>query len=711
MSGLGLEAPPPGLLPDILPEPYEVKTLLGEGSFGRVYRAHQSVPLEREAAVKVLKPGLDTVQVISRFEAERHTLGLLDHPNIARVYDAGYTTDGRPFFVMELVDGESLTRFSNRWGLSLRERIGLFLRVCEGVRHAHQKGIVHRDIKPSNILVTIPEEGDAIPKVIDFGIAKATSPLMTPGGTMTRGQQMLGTPDYMSPEQAVSDPDIDTRADIYSLGAVLYELLTGVTPFGRRQLSKASLSEIERVVTEEEPSAPSVMLKDSSPVLNDEEPATRETWRNSLRGDLDWIVLKAMEKDRERRYHTTAGLMNDLERYLEYRPVEARPPSLTYLTGKMLRRFSRNRIAAALAFLTLFVLVAGSWGVAWQWHRAQENARSEFRERQRAEGHLFSLEMKVAENLLQTGKPDQALAYLARAVRRNPDEPLAANRIVSILTQRNFSLPVLRERELGGGIFDFAFASDGQSLFACTKDGRILSYDLHSRSSSGMEVRFPNVFRLTGSPDGKMLMALSARNTVRLWEAATLSPAGPEIPFGAPVTFAVFHPTQRQAAISLENGTIEIRDLRTGELKNRLEHGGWLREAQWDPDGNRIISCSSTGMAKVWDSEGREIHSLPHQSAVMSAVFSPDGKTIVTACYQGYAQLWDADTGGALLEPLYHGRVVAKAYFSPSGSRVLTLSRDRTARFWSRYTGKQLGNSLHHPTWVKLARFSKDGGR
>ena len=346
---------------------YRLLEEIGEGGFGTVYMAEQQHPVRRMVAFKIIKLGMDTRQVIARFEAERQALAMMEHPNIAKVLDAGATETGRPYFVMELVKGVPLGEYCDDEGLSTVERLKLFVQVCHAVQHAHQKGVIHRDIKPSNVMVTL-HDGRPVPKVIDFGIAKATNARLTEKTLFTEYRQLVGTPEYMSPEQAeMSGLDIDTRSDIYSLGVLLYELLTGTTPFDSRELRRGGFGEIQRIICEEDPPTPSTRLSamvttpDASASLPDiarnrrTDPASL---RRSVRGDLDWIVMKAMEKDRTRRYATAQELAQDIERHLGNEPVAASPPSASYRFHKMVRRnrgtigltaflYQRDRVATS----------------------------------------------------------------------------------------------------------------------------------------------------------------------------------------------------------------------------------------------------------------------------------------------------------------------------------------------------------------------------
>jgi serine/threonine protein kinase len=332
---------------------YKLLEQIGEGGMGVVYMADQQVPIRRRVALKIIKAGMDTRQVIARFEAERQALAIMDHSNIARVLDAGATDSGRPYFVMELVRGVPITQFCDENKLSVRDRLELFVQVCHAVQHAHQKGIIHRDLKPSNVLVTL-HDGRAVPKVIDFGVAKAMGQQLTEKTMFTAFNQMVGTPLYMSPEQAeMTSVDIDTRSDIYSLGVLLYELLTGTTPFDQKRLHTAGFDEIRRIIREEEPPKPSTRLSTSETLASIAANRQTEPARLSraVSGELDWIVMKCLDKDRSRRYETASNVAADLQAYLLDKPVQARPASAIYRFRKFVRR---NKVVLVTAALILF---------------------------------------------------------------------------------------------------------------------------------------------------------------------------------------------------------------------------------------------------------------------------------------------------------------------------------------------------------------------
>jgi serine/threonine protein kinase/tetratricopeptide (TPR) repeat protein len=348
--------------PGTLIGPYKLMEQIGEGGMGLVFVAEQQHPVRRKVALKVIKPGMDTRQVVARFEAERQALALMDHPNIAKVHDGGETTSGRPYFVMELVKGVPITEHCDQNQVPVRERLELFLDVCQAVQHAHQKGIIHRDIKPSNVLI-MSQDGTPLVKVIDFGVAKAVGQQLTDKTIYTQFAQLVGTPLYMSPEQAgQSGVDVDTRTDIYALGVLLYELLTGTTPFDRERLSKASYEEIRRIIREEEPPKPSTRISTlgkAATTLSTQRKTDPKRLSQLCRGELDWIVMKALEKDRNRRYETPSAFAGDVQRYLRDEPVQACPPSLGYRVRKFARR---NKGPVLAASLLLLALVAGTIG-------------------------------------------------------------------------------------------------------------------------------------------------------------------------------------------------------------------------------------------------------------------------------------------------------------------------------------------------------------
>jgi len=394
--------------------PYKLLQQIGEGGMGIVFMAEQTKPVQRFVALKIIKPGMDSRQVIARFEAERQALALMDHPNIAHVFDAGTTETGQPYFVMELVKGVPVTRYCDEHRLTVRERLELFIPVCHAIQHAHQKGIIHRDLKPSNVLVAL-YDGRPVPKVIDFGVAKATGPKLTERTLFTEFGAIIGTFEYMSPEQAVLNQlDVDTRTDVYTLGVLLYELLTGTTPFDHQRLKITALAETLQIIREEDPPRPSTRLSTTSDLPSIA--ANRGTEPTRLRGlvqvELDWIVMKCLEKDRDRRYETANGLVHDVERYLADEPVQAGPPSAAYRFRKFARR---NKVALATSVIVAASLLLGTVVSVWQATlalRAERLAESrleaeqEARQQATAETKKATAINDLLRQMLETANPD-----------------------------------------------------------------------------------------------------------------------------------------------------------------------------------------------------------------------------------------------------------------------------------------------------------------
>jgi serine/threonine protein kinase len=413
-EGAFLEAPAAGVTATLHQEsgeqlgtligPYKLLQQIGEGGMGVVYMAEQTEPVKRRVALKIIKPGMDSRQVIGRFEAERQALALMDHPNIAKVLDAGTTASGRPFFVMELIKGIPITKYCDERHLSLRERLELLIPVCQAIQHAHQKGIIHRDIKPTNVLIA-QFDGRPVPKVIDFGVAKATAQTLTERTMFTELGQIVGTVEYMSPEQAeLNQLDIDTRSDIYSLGVLLYELLTGSTPFNKQTLRDAAFHEMLRIIREDEPLKPSTRLStiDTLPFVAANRSVEPARLSNTVKGELDWIVMKALDKDRARRYATADSFAGDLKRYLNDEPVHAHPPSAAYRFRKFAHRY---RAALTTTALLITLLITGAAVSTWQAIRA---TRAEARARHNEARALMEQQKAKAAAVAETEQRKRA---------------------------------------------------------------------------------------------------------------------------------------------------------------------------------------------------------------------------------------------------------------------------------------------------------------
>ncbi len=502
--------------------PYKLLEEIGEGGFGSVFMAEQQRPVQRRVALKIIKLGMDTRQVVARFEQERQALALMDHPNIARVLDAGATEAGRPFFVMELVKGKPITTFCDEGRLSIDERLELFAQVCTAVQHAHTKGIIHRDIKPSNVLVNV-QDSKPCAKVIDFGIAKATAAKLTDKTVFTQHAQIIGTPEYMSPEQAQSSLDIDTRTDVYSLGVLLYELLTGTTPFSGSDLRSAAYDEIRRIIREVDPPHPSKRLSQETQTLAGVASVRRSEPRKlgtTVRGELDWIVMKAIDKDRHRRYETASGLASDVRRYLAGEAVMAAPPGTAYRLRKFIRRNRTPVIAASLVVLALVLGVIGtSIGLLTansERAAALEAKSSEMHQRTVAQSRLaesqatvkFLDDMLAASDPLAQGKDVTVRKVLDRAAKSMSGQfekrPLVAARLHATIARTYMGLGeyatalshgkealALNRRELG--------ATDPETCRATNELGALLTKSgAHAQAESLLKQAIADHQRLFG---------------------------------------------------------------------------------------------------------------------------------------------------------------------------------------------------------------------
>ena len=424
-----LADPPPIEGPGTVIGRYKLLEQIGEGGFAIVFRADQTHPVRRAVAVKIIKPGMDSRQVIARFEAERQALAVMDHPNVAKILDAGTTHSGRPYFVMELVKGVPVTRYCDEHRLTPRQRLELFLPVCQAVQHAHHKGIIHRDLKPSNVLISI-YDGQCVPKVIDFGVAKATGSKLTDRTMFTGLGAVIGTPEYMSPEQAeLNQVDIDTRSDVYSLGVLLYELLTGTTPLDRERVRKATLVEVLRSIREEEPAKPSTRLGVTAqlPHIASRRGLDAKQLSGILKGELDWIVMKALEKDRNRRYETATGLARDIQRYLDDEPVLACPPSGVYRVKKFIRRHTVGVLAGSAVVGALAVgLGLSTWLYVREKDARQqaESATAREREARRQAEIATAREMQIRLRSMADGK-----LFQAKFLARNRDHPASERQV------------------------------------------------------------------------------------------------------------------------------------------------------------------------------------------------------------------------------------------------------------------------------------------
>jgi WD40 repeat protein/serine/threonine protein kinase len=676
--------------------PYKLLEQIGEGGFGVVFMAEQTQPIRRKVAVKVIKPGMDSRQIIARFEAERQALALMEHPNIAHVLDAGATASGRPYFVMELVRGVPITQFCDDNQQTLSERLELFVAVCQAVQHAHQKGIIHRDLKPSNVLVTL-DDGTPLVKVIDFGIAKALGQERLTDKTLFTGfAQMLGTPLYMSPEQAeLSRQEADTRSDIYSLGVLLYELLTGTTPFDKDRLKEASFDEIRRIIREEEPAKPSTRIStlgQAATTVSANRQSEPRRLSQLFRGELDWIVMKALEKDRNRRYESASAFAADVQRYLNDELVEARPPSALYRFRKLVRR---NKRVVAMASFAAAVLVVGVAALVVSNVRIgrEKQQKEEALERERLNSYYQRIALAdqewSANNLLRMQQllddcPEDLRGWEWHYLRR--------------LRYRN--LPPLRHE---ASVTDVAFSRDGRHIASVDRDGVLKVWDVQTgRDILRIQAHDKPAHCVAFSPDGHSLASGSQDRTIKIWDVATRQSIHVLQGHKGQINSVAFSPDGRLLASASGRGgpTAMVWDVATGQALLTLEeHLGWgVRQVAFSPDGRRLASASGDGTVKVWDPEtGKELHQLTgHTLGVMGVAFSPDGQRLASVAGDyakrgaGEAKVWDVQTGEEVLTLHGHTTTVLGVAFSPDGRRLATSGADKNVKLWDATNGREI---------------------
>lgn len=604
--------------------PYTIREQIGEGGMGIVFVAEQTVPIRRKVALKIIKPGMDTRQVIARFEAERQALALMDHPHIARVIDGGSTDTGRPYFVMELIHGVRLTKYCDELTMTTRERLELFGSVCSAVQHAHQKGIIHRDLKPSNILVT-EIDGRPVPKVIDFGVAKATDQQLTEHSIYTEFSQVVGTPMYMSPEQVgLRGADIDTRSDVYSLGVLLYQLLSGQTPFSREQLRTAAYEEIRRLICEVDPPRPSTRLSTlkcaEGNTISGQRGVDPRQLQHVIQGELDWIVMKALEKDRNRRYQSASGLREDIERYLTDRPVTAKPPSLQYHITKFAQRHKAMIVSITAVSVALVIGTAAS---LWQASKAitarqlaedrlvivQEQKILAESERQRSRTLLYVSDMKLASDALRDG-----------------DVP----RVVNLLERHR---PSGSEQDLRG----FAWHYLKKSV------------SVRENWSSNDD---PSITDIKVSPDGQTL-AIATQRGISCREVLTGRLLQTIVP-DSRVNSVAWHPNGLQFVTADDGGYVRMWDfspdaatVRAPPTLSYEAHDGGAHSVCFTPDGGTIASCGRDNTVRTWEATtGRALTVFEgHEQSVLKVDISPDGLLLASVSSDGTCVLWDLKAG------------------------------------------------------------------
>jgi eukaryotic-like serine/threonine-protein kinase len=732
---------------------YKLLQKIGEGGCGVVYMAEQEEPVRRRVALKIIKVGMDTRQVIARFEAERQALAMMDHPNIARVLDAGATETGRPFFVMDLVRGIRITDYCDQNKLSTDDRLTLFMQVCHAIQHAHQKGIIHRDIKPSNILVTL-HGGQPVPVIIDFGIAKATERRLTDKTLFTAFEQFIGTPAYMSPEQAeMSRLDIDTRSDIYALGVLLYELLTGKTPFDPKALLQSGLEEMRRTIREKEPKRPSTCLS----TMLESDLTTVAQHRHSepvrlihrLRGDLDWIVMKCLEKDRTRRYETANGLALDIERHLRNEPVLARPPSKVYRFRKLVRR---NKVAFAAGGAVALALIIGlavstylfvrereayqravqaerqENALRFQAEKAQANADDQRRlaeeNARRSRLNSYAADVYSAFLAFQSGNLGRAVDLLNHQVPQPGEEDL-----------RGFEWRYLWQQAQGEELMSLphpalvscaVFSGRGPHLATASYDGVLRIWDLGTKrvlkAIPGFEQQFGWQY-IAYSPDGKWLAGVRNQQ-LSVWDCSD-----PQIPVryedSGPVRVIAFTPDGTRLVgwgdkglILYHTGTWERSVVRTkirpGSFPS-LALDGTSKLAAVAHEGERAI--------EVWNLEAAtQVGYFHYESftgmAFVSLAWSPHGLLGATT-WGGRLLIVDGRTGQELASTLAHAGTTFGLAFARDGETLVTAGHDQLIHFWHmppmEKTGsfqgqlKKIGTLHGHRDEIWSLAFSRDG--
>jgi WD40 repeat protein/serine/threonine protein kinase len=725
---------------------YKLLEKIGEGGCGIVYVAEQEEPVRRRVALKVIKLGMDTRQVIARFEAERQALALMDHPNIAKVLDAGATESGRPFFVMELVKGIPMTRYCDENQMKTQGRLRLFIQVCQAIQHAHQKGIIHRDIKPSNILVA-DHDGVPVPKIIDFGIAKATADQRLTDKTLyTAIEQFIGTPAYMSPEQAkLSGLDIDTRSDIYSLGVLLYELLTGRTPFDAQELVKHGLEAVRQTICEVEPPPPSKRLStlqaETLTITSKQHGTESLELLTLVRGDLDWIVMKCLEKDRARRYETANGLAADLKRHLNNEPVVARPPTPAY---KLQKAWRRNKLAftavAAVAATLLVGISVSSWQaivasramnaekeqrlaaqalqkLAQSAQQAEKQARLRAdAEKIEAEQQLYAADMSLAQQSMLEGNWGRARSLLAAHLPQPGQSDLRG-------FEWRYLWSAMQGDELGYlgtnrlSVTSLAVSPDGKTLVAIGQEEPARVIDLVSHKIRATIAITGGAYPTVAfSPDGQTL-AVGTSEDVSLWSAATLKQILKVQSGDYPCAQVAFSPVGHLLAyatryrFSADQGDVTVVEYRTGERVARFPGAGG--QTAFSQDGKLLAMGGSNNVTTVAEiGTGKAVAKLHQRGDLWAMAFTPDGHGLVTSYVEdGVLDLWSLESQQIVRSLPGHTAWIWHMAFSADGRTMATASSDETVRLWDVATWQTREILRGHGNVIWAVAFTPDGRR
>jgi WD40 repeat protein/serine/threonine protein kinase len=721
--GSFLEQPAPSLVatvddpiterPGTVIGPYKLLEQIGEGGFGVVFMAEQSQPVRRKVALKVLKPGMDTRQVVARFEAERQALALMDHPNIAKVLDGGQTSGGRPYFVMDLVKGMSITEFCDQSQIPVRERLELFVHVCQAVQHAHQKGIIHRDIKPSNVLVTL-QDGAPLVKVIDFGIAKALGQQLTDKTLFTNFAQLIGTPLYMSPEQAaLSNVDVDTRSDVYSLGVLLYELLTGTTPFDKERLKGAGYDEIRRIIREEEPAKPSTRL--STPGLAASTVSTNRKsdpsrLRQLFRGELDWIVMRALEKDRNRRYESASALAADVQRYLADEPVLACPPSAIYRFRKFARRHKAG-LAAALGVVLVVIVVGVVLAVSNA--RIRQALDQERRTKQDLVRTLYYQRIASAASARANDQAGRAEELLDQC----PDELRGWEwHYLKRLPFADF--PVLHH---AGVITKLAVSPDGRLLASGNAGGGKGTVKIWDLQLGTVLHELPThtgfIEQLAFSPDGRLLASASSAGNLRLWNPFTgeLLPGGDLSGPSSVIIALTFSADGRCLAVAYQDDCIRLWDITTRrQLDSIPERLAAYDGLAFSGEGRSLVAANREGTVTTYDmATGQVLSSFQgHIQQVWVAAFSRDRRLVALGSEDGTIKVWETASGKELHSLDAHSGGVADLVFLDGERRLASCGGDdRTLKIWDLATEQEALQIGIFPKHCQALAVSPDGLR
>lgn len=744
---------------------YKLLQQIGEGGMGVVYMADQTEPVTRKVALKIIKLGMDTKQVVARFEVERQALAMMDHPNIAKVLDAGATDTGRPYFVMELVRGVPITEYCDKNKLSTEERLRLFMPVCQAIQHAHQKGIIHRDIKPSNVMVTL-HDGHAVPKVIDFGIAKATNQKLTEKTLFTNYAQMIGTPAYMSPEQAeMSGLDVDTRTDVYSLGVLLYELLTGSTPFPSKELLSMGYGEMQKVIAEKEPPKPSTRLStmqhEELTVTADKRSAEGVALRKQFQGDLDWIVMKALEKDRTRRYETVNGLVADIRRHLDNEPVSAAAPTFSYQFHKFYRRNRKYmRVAAAIAGLLVLATAFATFQAIRATKAEQEALSAKSNETEQRE--IAVKKAREAEEARQVAEREQQAANIAnaeaQAARQQADDQaealkqnlyfqnialayreMSADRPASALKLlddcpkdlRGWEWDHVRHRSIAAGqpvtpfthpIYSMAVSSNGRDV-ALLAGGLLRVAELTTAGTlKRIEVLGPVPppwFEAQSwcafSPDGRFLASVSTNGDATLWDVENRALVHSFQGSSNLIDGIAFHPSGAKIAVAKRNDSeIAIWDIASGRLSGPImsmeESMDLYGPLAYSPDGQWLAAgIGFPRIVQIWEAAtGKVVAQLEYQSPVAGLAFSPDGQWLAGGG-NTTLKLWDVSTWELAKTLEGHTAWITALAFTPDGTRLVSTGLDREIKIWEPFKEREVLSLAGHSNSVSAIAVTPDG--